>query len=176
MNLKDEKQILDKAFDICDKFEDDLDFSKPYNKTYTELMADIIEKRKVKDFDGEMVLIQSGIQFNTITGLGTSTYDRIKRRVENYVPSLPTFMTLCIVYDLDLTMALTLRESFGYGFNRRNRLHRAYIYLLVNCRGKSLSYCNKVLESLKIAEKYYLGDGEIDETALIDEIIEESLA
>lgn len=160
---------LDKAFDICDQFEADLSRAKDYNKCFAELMRDIMRKYKVND-GGCMVLIRNKAHFSDVTGLGPSTYDRIKRGTESYMPSLPTFMTLCIIYNLDVSMALTLRESFGYGFNKTDRLHQAYCYLLVNCRGKSISYCNKVLKSLKIDKKYFLGDRTIDKFALLDEM------
>lgn len=160
---------LEKAFDMCEQFERDINFSRQFDKNFSELICELMEKKKV--FDGsDYVFIKNKTQFKDITGLGPSTYDRIVRRTDDYVPSLVTFITLCMVYDLDLAMALILRDSYGYGFNRRNRVHRAYCYLLTNCRGKSISYCNRVLESLKIEEKYYLGDKQIDKYALLYEI------
>ena len=152
---------LEEAFNMCEQFEKDLKFSKQFDKNFSELVCELMEKKKVS-YEGKMVQIKNKSQFSEVTGLGPSTYDRIKKCTDDYVPSLATFMTLCIVYDLDLTMALILRDSYGYGFNRRNRVHRAYCYLLTNCRGKSISYCNRVLKALRIEEKYYLGDREID--------------
>ncbi len=163
------EEKLNKAFDICEKFERDLDFSKEFDKNYSELICELMERKAVSDGVTD-VYIENRYQFTEITGLSPSIYDRIKRCSDDYVPSLVTFMTLCMVYDLDLAMALLLRESFGYGFNRRNRVHRAYCFLLTNCRGKSISYCNKALEALKIDKKYYLGDKTIDEDTVLYEI------
>jgi len=171
MAAKEIDAQLEAAFTMCEQFERDLDFSKQFDKNYSELICELMDKKAVSDGQ-DNVLIQDRGQFSAITGLGPSTYDRIKRCSDDYVPSLSTFMTLCMVYDLDLAMALMLRESFGYGFNRRNRIHRAYCYLLTSCRGKSISYCNQVLKTLKIDKKYFLGDKEIDKYALQDEIEE----
>ena len=162
---------LDAVFDICEQFDSDFNRSAKYTKCYAEVMWGIFENEMVND-NGKMVYIRGRDHFCDVTGLGPSTYSRIKRCKEDYVPSLQTFMTLCVIYNLDIPMALILRESFGYGFNKRNRVHQAYCYLLVNCRGKSISYCNKVLKILNpnVKGNYLLGNGEIDEYALIEEV------
>lgn len=162
------EEKIEAAFDVYDKFEKDLSRARDYNETYSQKMRKLMKEQAVRDNEKYVFLNNKSI-FTDITGLGPSTYHRIMA-IDDYVPSLATFMTLCMVYDLDLAMAVTLRETLGLRFSKTDRLHMAYCYLLVNCRGKSLSYCNKVLQALKIEKKYFLGDGEIDETALIEEL------
>lgn len=174
--MNNEKKLkLQAAFDIvAEQFQKDYEFSKKRSECFSKLMWDIIVEREVVYplSTGKVILkkIKNRDDFYGITGLGPSTFDRIKRNVETYVPSLRTFMTLCMVYELDIVTAVTLRNSFGYGFNARDKLHQAYCYLLVNCRGKSISYCNKVLEVLGVKDKDYLGDRTIDEFELMDEL------
>ena len=174
--MNNEKEVkLQEAFDVvAEQFQKDYEFSKKRSECFSKLMWDIIVEREVGYplSNGKVISkkIKNRDDFYGVTGLSPSTYDRIRRNVETYVPSLRTFMTLCMVYELDIVTAVTLRNSFGYGFNARDKLHQAYCYLLVNCRGKSLSYCNKVLKALGIKEKAYLGDGTIDEFEVISEL------
>jgi len=170
MMNEDKKSKLQKAVDVYDSFQSDFDYTNRHTKSYAEAMWEIIESEKVSYLgpNGKLItsFIRDGNHFEEVTGLSASTYDSIMRNVENYVPSLTTFMTLCMVYQLNMTMVRELRHSYGYDFNAKSRIHQAYIYLLVNCRGKSLSYCNKVLQALGIERKHYLGDGTIDEDAV----------
>lgn len=178
---------LRNAFEIFNSFKDDFEYTQRHTKSYAQRMWEIIKTENVTypGTDGKPItcLVRNREHFAEATGLSPSTYDRIKgaamadnEREDNersikkiaekeraqsdeklYVPGLVTFMTLCIVYQLNITMVKELRRSYGYDFNARDRVHQAYVYLLVNCRGKSIFYCNKVLEALKIDRKYYLG-------------------
>lgn len=148
------------------RFEEDFDYTNRHTKSFAARMWEIVQNEKVT-YVGPMgkpitVFIRNRNQFSQVTGLSPSTFDRIKGDTKDWVPNIVTFMTLCMVYQLNITMVKELRRSYGYDFNARNRVHQAYVYLLVNCRGKSLFYCNKVLKTLGIEEKYYLGDGTID--------------
>ena len=165
---KNDNQRLNSAFNIIKQFEDDFSRTRSYNHTYSELMRKLMMEQAV-DYYGKPMIVDNKYLFNEVTGLGYSTFYRINRDA-SYIPSLATFVTLCMVYKLDISMAITLRETMGLIFSRTNRLHQAYCYLLVNCRGRSLSYCNKVLQSLSIEEKYFLGDKTIDELELLNEI------
>lgn len=170
------EEKLKKAFDVYESFQSDFDYTSRHTKSYAQRMWEIIEDEKVCYLDhksGKQItaFIRNRDHFSEVTGLSPSTYDRIKRGSDDWVPSLTTFMTLCMVYQLNITMVKELRRSYGYDFNPRNRVHQAYVYLLVNCRGKSLMYCNKVLKSLKIESKYYLGDKTIDEEVITKETL-----
>ena len=150
-------------------FETDFERTKRHSHSFASAMWKISETEKVtyQTATGKKAtsFIRDRNHFAEVTGLGPSTYDRIKSKSTFYVPSLTTFMTLCKVYDLNSSLAKVLRSSYGYDFNPNSREHQAYIYLLDNCRGASLSYCNSVLKSLGIEKKYYLGDGTIGEEA-----------
>lgn len=167
MQAEDKEKKLKEAFDVYENFKSDFDFTQQHSKSFAELMWEIMRERKVTYLTPTKKQVSAHIRdrnhFANVTGLGPSTYDRIKSGRDDYVPSIKTFMTLCIIYDLNITMVKNLRHTYGYDFNAKDQVHQAYIYLLVNCRGKSLSYCNKTLEALGIEEKYYLGDGRIDE-------------
>lgn len=160
---------LENAFKAYkENFQDDFDFTNRHTESFAQHMWEIIAEEKASYVDyknGKWVktLIRNRDHFEEVTGLGPSTYDRIKSGSSDWVPAITTFMTLCMVYRLNLTVVRELRHSYGYDFNPRNRVHQAYVYLLVCCRGKSLSYCNKVLETFGIEEKYYLGDKTIVE-------------
>lgn len=173
------KEILDKVFAaVYDRFLADFQCTNRHTQSFAQRMWNIMESEKVTYIgpQGKQIksLIRDKNHFAEVTGLGTSTYERIKFAAKsddnNYVPSLKTFLTLCMVYQLNITVVRELRRSYGYDFVPNNRIHQAYIYLLVNCRGKSLSYCNRVLKALKIDRKYYLGDGTIDQDTIIQEL------
>lgn len=171
-----QKEKLEKAFDVYESFQRDFDRTGRHTQSFAQRMREIMESDKVTYLDhtsGKSVtaFIRDRNHFAKVTGLGPSTYDRIKRGTDDWVPKLTTFVTLCMVYQLNITMVRELRNSYGYDFNPKNRVHQAYVYLLVECRGKSLMYCNKVLKVLDIEEKHYLGDGTIDEGAVIKEVL-----
>lgn len=172
---REQKEKLEKAFDVYESFQSDFDRTGRHTRSFAQRMWEIMESDEVTYFDvtsGKSVtaFIRGRDHFARVTGLSPSTYDRIKRGVDDWVPKLTTFMTLCIVYGLNMAMVSDLRHSYGYDFNPKDRVHQAYVYLLVNCRGKSLMYCNKVLEVFGIEKKYYLGDGTIDEDTIVKEI------
>ncbi|MBO6266853.1 MAG: hypothetical protein J6M06_01335 [Synergistaceae bacterium] len=169
------KEKLEKAFeDYEQEFTNDFNYTNRHTKSYAACMWEIMEKEDAIYFDEngqrKKVKIRDRDRFEEITRLGESTFDRIKADKEGWVPSLRTFMTLCMVYCLNMTMVEKLRASYGYGFNAKDRVHQAYIFLLTKCRGKSLSYCNGVLDSLEIDKKYFLGDGTIDKDTIIQEL------
>ena len=146
---------MKKTFDDYKReFVSDFQYTERHTKSYAACMWGIMEKEDAIYFDQhgqrKKVKIRDRNRFSEVTGLGPSTFDRIKADAPGWVPSLKTFMTLCEVYCLNITMVEKLRASYGYGFNAKDRVHQAYVYLLMKCRGKSLSYCNRVLEALEI--------------------------
>lgn len=179
MTDKEKEEKLKKAFDIYESFQTDFEYTNRHTTSFAEAMWEIIENEKATYVNDEHnreihARIRDRNNFTEATGLGPSTYDRIKSRADDYVPSIKTFMTLCMIYQLNVTVVRELRQSYGYDFNAKDKIHQAYVYLLVNCRGKSLFYCNKVLKSLGVEEKYYLGDGTIDEDWVRDEVLKET--
>lgn len=165
MEDETKQESLRQALEIYEKFQSDFEYTKRHTKSFAETMGEIIKKEEATYFNKQRKEIHKKIKdrntFADATGLGPSTYDRIKSGSDDYVPSLKTFMTLCMVYQLNITIVRELRRSYGYDFNAKDRTHQAYIYLLVYCRGKSLYYCNKILKTLGVEKKYYLGDGTI---------------
>lgn len=173
------EEKLRQAFDVYNKFQSNFECTGRNTRSFAKAMWKLMEEEKVAYIDHENKEIHTKIRdrnhFAQVTGLGPSTYDRIKSGADDYVPSLKTFMTLCMVYQVNLTLVRELRRSYGYDFNAKNRVHQAYLYLLENCRGKSISYCNKVLKNLEVEEKYYLGDGSIDEDVVTAEVLKDKL-
>ena len=74
----------------------------------------------------------------------------------HHAPSMNTLIAICIVLKLDIKQASALLTSLGFCFLGTRREHYAYMYLLENCRGKSIEDCNKILTGLYIEEKYQL--------------------
>lgn len=178
MTLEEKEKKLSAAFDVYESFQKDFDYTNRHTKSFAESMWKIIEKEQATYLapNGKQITthIRDRNHFSEITGLGPSTYDRIKKGKDDYVPSIRTFMTLCMVYALNITVVRDLRHTYGYDFNAKNRLHQAYIYLLVNCRGRSLSYCNQVLKVLGVDHTDFLGDGTIDEDEIAFDILGET--
>lgn len=172
------EEKLKEAFEKYKSFESEFDRTKKYTESYAQRMQKIMEEEKAIYYcDGKWKasFIRNRDHFAEITGLGLATYDRIKYNVPGWVPSIKTFMTLAMIYRLNITIVRELRNSYGYDFNPQKRTDQAYVYLLVNCMGKSISYCNKVLEVLGIDKKYYLGDGTIDEGAVVAEVLNDDV-
>lgn len=172
------EEKLQKSFEKYKSFENEFYCTKTHTESYAKRMWKIIENEKAIYFcDGKWnaSIIKDRNGFAEVTGLGPSTYDRIRYDSVDWVPSIKTFMTLCMIYQLNITIVRELRNSYGYDFNPQRRVDQAYVYLLVKCMGKSLSYCNKVLAVLGIEKKYYLGDGTIDEDTVAAEVLDDDV-
>ena len=127
------------------EFKRDYDNSKKYNKSFQEIVREILE--------GETYL-----SFEEKTGLSPNMFYRIKSQIdEKDPPQRNTLFSLCVGYNLDLLTAQTLLRSLGLEFNRRNTRDYAYAFLLTRCRGKDVDECNEILEGLGLEKKYYLG-------------------
>lgn len=74
----------------------------------------------------------------------------------HFAPSMSTLMSICIILQLDIPQATALLTSLGFCFLGTRREHYAYMYLLQNCKGKSIDECNEILTGLHIDPKYHL--------------------
>jgi len=127
------------------EFKTDLNNSRKYNKSFSELIGEILEGETQKGFVDK-------------TGLSEAMLSRLRNRVdEKDPPAKKTVVTVCIAYHLDLMMTLALLHSVGSDFNAHNRRDYVYTYLLTRCRDKSVDECNEILKELRIEEKYWLG-------------------
>lgn len=127
------------------EFKTDLDNSRNYNKSFREMLSDILK--------GETYM-----SFASKTGLSCNMFYRLLHEVdEKDPPQRSTLISVCVAYDLDLLMTQSLLESLGLGFNRFNTRDYAYSFLLTRCRGKDIDECNEILKELGVDKKYFLG-------------------
>lgn len=127
------------------QFEKDYANSTKYNKSYTEMMSEILEGETYKSFADKTQLSENQL------------YRQRKRVDEKNPPQRNTLMSICIAYDLDFMMTQALLHSLGLDFNRFNKRDYAYTFLLTRCRGKSIDECNDILKALGVEQKYWLG-------------------
>lgn len=130
---------------IVKQFERDFANSTKYNKSFSEMIGEVLE--------GETYM-----SIAEKTKLSENQLYRLRKRVdEKDPPQRNTLISVCIAYDLDLMMTQALLHSLGLDFNRFNKRDYAYTFLLTRCRGKSIDECNEILKELGIEEKYWLG-------------------
>lgn len=103
-----------------------------------------IYKRKNMDED----------KFCDCTNLHPKFYKAFLR--EGYIPRMDTFVSMCMGLSLDLATAESLLASTKYSFDRRNKIHYAYMFLLARFQGLCIEDCNKILNKLGIDEEKHL--------------------
>lgn len=131
---------------IKSQFEKDYSNSTKYNKSYRELINEILEDETYQSFELK-------------TGLSQNMFYRTKNQVDEKDPhKMKTLISICVGYKLDLMMAQALLYSLGLGFNRQSKRDYAYSYLLTRCRDKDIDECNAILKELEIPPKYWLGE------------------
>ena len=138
-----------------EKFVKDYELTLKNNKPFHEIVKEIMKDRNLTI---EQLVDKSGLATQTVHRLRSGKTKNNKGVEVEYFPYLNTIISFAIACDLDMLMTITLLDSLGYGFRRTYDVHYAYCYLIVNCRGKSISECNEVLEQLGIDEKYQLRD------------------
>lgn len=127
------------------QFINDYDNSTKYNKSFRELINEILEGESADSFEYK-------------TGLSPNMLYRLRKQVdEKDPPQRSTLISVCVGYDLDLMMAEALLYSLGLGINRHSKRDYAYSFLLTRCRGKDIDECNEILKKLGVEERYYLG-------------------
>jgi transcriptional regulator with XRE-family HTH domain len=107
---------------------------------------------KDKGFTIEQLEAKSKIDRRTINHMRKGEI-KTKTRIMEYTPKEKTIVAFCITCDLDMLMAITLLESVGLTFKRTSKVHYAYCYLIVNCRGKPIEECNEILRGFEIEEE-----------------------
>jgi hypothetical protein len=75
---------------------------------------------------------------------------------EGYIPRMDTFVSMCMGFGLDLATAESLLASTRFGFDKRNKIHCAYIFLLTHYQGLCIEDCNRILNELGIDEEKHL--------------------
>lgn len=81
-----------------------------------------------------------------------------KFRAEGYIPRMDTFISMCMGLNLDLPTAESLLASMRLGFDKTDRRHCAYMFLLTHYQGLCIDDCNKILRKLGFDdEKHLLG-------------------
>jgi len=121
-----------------------------YEKEYEE-KNDIMETMSKREKNTEHIL-----DFQERTGLSYEFYTRVKKHSYRQ-PSMRTFMSLIMGYGLGMETALLYIQPIFRSFDITNKVHRAYIQLIMHHEGKNFKECNKVLKGLGIAKKDYLG-------------------
>ena len=127
------------------EFLDDYEKSTKYNKSFSELISEVLKDETYSTFADR-------------THLSENMLYRLKNQVdEKDPPQRSTLISVSVGYHLDLMMTQALLYSLGLGFNRFSKRDYAYTFLLTRCRGKNIDECNAILEKLGIEQKYWLG-------------------
>lgn len=127
------------------EFINDYDTFSKYNKSFGELISEILED-------------ETYMSFAEKTQLSENMLYRLKTQVDKKnPPQRNTLISVSVGYNLDLMMTQALLYSLGLDFNRFSERDYAYTFLLTRCRGKSIDECNEILKGLKIEQKYWLG-------------------
>ncbi len=127
------------------EFLNDYEMSTKYNKSFRELISEVLEGETYKSFAEK-------------TQLSENMLYRLKTQIdEKDPPQRNTLITVAIAYNLDFMMTQAILHSLGLDFNRFSKKDYAYTFLLTRCRGKKIDECNDILEKLGIEEKYRLG-------------------
>lgn len=149
MTMKTDNMIAGYSFDEWEKlkkeFDNDYKKSAKYNKSFSELISDILE--------GETYM-----SFADKTQLSENMLYRLRKQIdEKDPPQRSTLVSVSVGYNLDLMMTQALLYSLGLGFNRFSKRDYAYTFLLTRCRGKTVDECNEILKELGLEQKYWLG-------------------
>lgn len=133
------------------KFEENYAISSDVNEAF-HIKMEKIYKRKNMDVD----------TFCECTNLHKRFYNDFLR--EGYIPRMDTFVSMCMGFGLDLITAESLLASTRFSFDRRNKIHFAYMFLLSSYQGLCIEDCNKILNKLGIdEEKHLLGTFDKDD-------------
>ncbi len=125
------------------RFEEDFAVTSAITSTFQTLLKELMS---LKGMTIEQLADEVGINARTIG----------RYREGTYAPGLQVAVAICMVLELDVRQATELVTSLGLSLLGTRREHCAYLYLLQNYRGSSISRCNAILRSLKIGEAYLL--------------------
>lgn len=127
------------------EYQEDLEKSNRHIKSFQQLINEIL--------DGE-----TDMSFAHKTNLNPNMLYRLRHSTNaKNPPRLSTIISVCIGYDLNITLAQDLLRSLGLGFNPHKNRDCAYIFLLTRCRGKDIPNCNLILKELGLKDNELLG-------------------
>lgn len=130
---------------IENEFLEDYEKSTRYNKSFSELISEVLDAESYSSFADK-------------THLSENMLYRLKKQVdEKDPPQRSTLISVAVGYHLDLMMTQALLHSLGLDFNRLSKRDYAYSFLLTRCRHKTIDECNEILEELGIEKRYWLG-------------------
>ena len=121
-------------------FEEKYDMLCTINESFQEKIVKLFERNGINSSN-----------FSRYTDLDRQFYYHFISK--GYVPNMNTFVSMCMGLGLDLAMADSLLEALRHKFDRRNRVHCAYIFLLTNYQGLCIDDCNKILRGLGITDE-----------------------
>lgn len=129
--------------DMKEQFEESYYILCSINETFDVKMEKIFKLKKI-----------NAAIFVERTGLLRQYYSHF--RAKKYIPRMDTFISMCMGLNLDLPTAESLLDSLRLGFEKTNRIHCAYMFLLTHYQGLCIDSCNEILCSLGINEEKYL--------------------
>lgn len=134
------------------------------NEPFHEKMKKIYEYKSINNES----------EFMECTELGKGVYRKLVTK--GYIPSMKTFMSMCMGLNLDLPTAESLLASLSLGFEKTDRLDCAYMFLLTHYQGLCIEDCNRILQKLGFKEaKELLGSFTWDEIHSIHKENEDSV-
>lgn len=113
--------------------------------TYEEIITELMEK---KGFDAADAAELTGLNQTLFKNLNKPGGSILKRFV----------ISIAVGFRLDVHLTEYILEACGMRFREASKLDKAYIYILENCKGKGIAYCNGVLRDLGVEEKDMLGE------------------
>lgn len=149
-NEKVKRDIIEKYEEeheqqIVQRYKEDMENNEKMIKPFSEIMREIIGT-------------DTYIEFQNKTELGYDLFYKVKGSVDAKTQCAKnTIVSVCVGYNVGLKIAEELLRSQGSSFNPHNKTDSAYIMLLTEYRGKTVSECNELLEKLGIRKSYRLG-------------------
>lgn len=125
-------------------FEDKYEMLCATNKPFHVKMEKIY---KIRDIDSEE-------EFEERTELHKKFFREFIK--PGYIPKMKTFVTVCMGLDIDFVTAESLLDSLSVKFDRTDRLHCAYMFLINNYQGLNIIDANKILKDLGFCEEKQL--------------------
>lgn len=125
------------------QFEADYQTTSSITSSFQDILRGLMIR---KDITIEQLADQVGLNPRTIG----------RYREGTYAPGLQVVIAICMVLNLDIKQSYELMGGLGLSLFGSRKEHCAYLYLLQNYRGSSISRCNSILRSLGIDEAYLL--------------------
>lgn len=126
-----------------EQFEADYKTTSSITSSFQEILKKLMEQKHTTI---EQLAEQVGLNPRTIG----------RYREGTYAPGLQVVIAICMVLNLDIKQSYELMGELGLSLFGSRKEHCAYLYLLQNYRGSSISRCNTILRSLGISEAYLL--------------------